>query len=258
MAITPETPAVGVYRSPSRSPFAVLLFILAIIVAAAAILSGFGSRWGWWHFRIGFTILRYAAFAGIAIAVLSIIAIVVTRPGSGRRGLGFSIAAFIIALLTFLGPYLTLRYARQFPPIHDVTTDTDNPPRFVAIAPLRADAPNPIEYGGPEVAAKQHEAFPDIQPLQLDLPPDQAFQRALNAAKDMGWEIVAADPAAGRIEATATTFWYGFKDDVVIRLTPQNGGTTLDVRSESRVGGGDLGVNANRVREYLEEVQEEN
>ncbi|HET6566770.1 MAG TPA: DUF1499 domain-containing protein [Rhodothermales bacterium] len=257
MATTSEPPAATIYTPRPRSPYALLVFILAIIVAVAAILSGFGSRWGWWHFGVGFSILRYAAYAGVVVAVLSIISIIVTRLGSGRRGLGFSIAAFVIALLTFLGPYLTLRYARQFPPIHDVTTDTDNPPQFVAIAPIRANAPNPIEYGGPEVAAKQHEAFPDIQPLQLDLPPDQAFQRALDAARDMGWEIVAADPAAGRIEATATTLWYGFKDDVVIRLTPRDGATTLDVRSVSRVGGGDLGVNANRVRDYLEEVQEE-
>jgi uncharacterized protein (DUF1499 family) len=141
------------------------------------------------------------------------------------------------------------------PRIHDITTDTDHPPAFVAVLPLRATAPNTTDYGGPEVAAQQRSAYPDIQPALLELPPTQAFQRALAAARAMGWTIVAADSTAGRIEATATTFWYGFKDDVVIRLTPSDRGTRVDVRSESRVGGSDIGTNARRIRVYLTKLR---
>jgi len=123
------------------------------------------------------------------------------------------------------------------------------------VLPLRATAPNSAEYGGPEIAAQQRAAYPDIQPIVLPLAPTEAFQRALGAAREMGWEIVATDSAAGRIEATATTFWYGFKDDVVIRLTLTDGGTRVDVRSESRVGGSDIGTNARRIREYVKRLQ---
>ena len=71
----------------------------------------------------------------------------------------------------------------------------------------------------------------------------------------MGWEVVAADPAAGRIEAVATTFWFGFKDDIVVRVAPAGAGSLIDARSKSRVGVGDLGTNAQRLRAYLERLK---
>ena len=77
------------------------------------------------------------------------------------------------------------------------------------------------------------------------------------AAVELGWEIVAAEPDRGRIEATATTFWFRFKDDVVIRLTPRGYGTYVDVRSKSRIGGGDMGANANRIRRFLQRLTED-
>jgi uncharacterized protein (DUF1499 family) len=137
------------------------------------------------------------------------------------------------------------------PPIHDITTDTDRPPAFVAIVPLRADAANPIDYAGTEVGAKQRQGYPDIAPATLAVPPNQAFDRALAAARSMGWELVASDPASGRIEATDTTFWFGFKDDIVIRVAPAPGGSRVDIRSLSRVGVSDVGTNAARIRKYL-------
>jgi uncharacterized protein (DUF1499 family) len=106
-------------------------------------------------------------------------------------------------------------------------------------------------YPGAETAAKQQSGYPDIRPLELGVPPDAAFARALDAAKSTGWEIVASDAARGRIEATATTPWFGFHDDVVIRVTPTPTGSRIDVRSLSRVGKGDFGTNAKRIRAYL-------
>ena len=112
-------------------------------------------------------------------------------------------------------------------------------------------APNSTVYN-PAVAAKQKQGFPDLGPKVLDLPPAEAFNHALDAAKAMGWRIAAAEPAEGRIEAVATTFWAGFIDDVVIRLTPTGDNQTrVDVRSESRVGGGDIGANGRRIEKYL-------
>jgi uncharacterized protein (DUF1499 family) len=135
--------------------------------------------------------------------------------------------------------------------IHDITTDTETPPVFVAILPLRAGAPNTAEYGGPEIAAQQRAGYPDLGPLTLPVPTAQAFTRALTVAREMGWEIVASEANEGRIEATATTFWFGFKDDVVIRVTPSGSGSRIDVRSVSRVGRSDVGTNAKRITDYL-------
>jgi uncharacterized protein (DUF1499 family) len=139
------------------------------------------------------------------------------------------------------------------PPIHDISTDTANPPQFVELVTVRAaaGAANPPEYSAQESAAKQAEAYPDIRSLVVQAPAAQVFEQAERAAKSMGWQIVAAVPAEGRLEATATTPWIGFKDDVVVRVTAAGDQTRVDVRSKSRVGRGDAGMNAKRIRDYL-------
>lgn len=141
--------------------------------------------------------------------------------------------------------------ANQAPPIHDITTDIVNPPRFVAITPLRAGATNSAEYGGAEIAVKQRKAYPDLKTVIVNTSQERAFQLALDAAQTMGWDIIASVPGEGRIEATDSTFWFGFKDDIVIRVTPAGYRSMVDVRSVSRVGISDTGTNAKRIREYL-------
>ena len=147
------------------------------------------------------------------------------------------------------------REARRAPPIHDVTTDPEDPPAFVAVVARRAGARNPVEYAGPAVAAQQRAAYPDLAPLDLAAPPERVFPAVEAAARDLGWEIVAAAPAEGRLEATATTAWFGFKDDVVVRVRAKGAGSRVDVRSLSRIGVGDLGVNAARIRAFLERMR---
>lgn len=242
----PSKPA---HKPLSRLALGVLAF--AILVTVIGVMAGFGSRWGLWNFRTGFSMLRWAAYGGILTIALGAVALYRARPNGPRRGLAAAAAALLLGLLVVGVPWLNQRAAAGAPPIHDITTDTENPPPFVAVAPLRADAPNPVEYGGEETAVQQRRAFPEIRPVILDLPADRAFQRALDAAAAQGWEIVDANPADGRIEATDRTFWFGFYDDVVIRLTPLDGRTVLDVRSKSRIGRGDMGTNARRVREYI-------
>jgi len=162
--------------------------------------------------------------------------------------------ALVIGLGVAYLPWHWRQRARAVPPIHDISTDFEHPPGFVAVLPLRSNAPNPSDYGGPEVAAAQRRGYPDIRPLILAAPPPVAFAQALAAAERMGWTLVAADSTAGRIEATATTAWFGFKDDVVIRVTPATEGSRIDVRSVSRVGKSDVGTNAARIRAYLAKV----
>ena len=232
------------------SRFARAGFWLAAPAAVAAVLAGVGSREGWWHFGVGFSILKWAAYAAVAAAALSAIGVAATRRGRarGRAAAWLGLAA---GLVVAGAPAVQVWTAGRVPPIHDIATDPDHPPVFSAIAPLRGDAANTIDYGGPAVAAQQRKAYPDLGPALLDLPPRQAFDAALAVARDMGWEIVDANPGQGRIEATDRTFWFGFKDDVVIRVAPTETGSRVDVRSLSRVGRSDVGTNAKRIRAFL-------
>jgi uncharacterized protein (DUF1499 family) len=232
-----------------------VVLALALVVAVTAAMAGFGSRWGFWDFRTGFSVLRWAAYAGLATTVFALPVLWLTRPGRKQpMGFFFAVLALLVSAPVFLVPLMWRARAGDVPPIHDITTDTNDPPPFQEIAPLRADAPNPVEYPGAEVAAQQRAGYPDIRPTVLDMPMGRAFERALATARAMGWEIVASDVEEGRIEATDRTFWFGFRDDVVIRLTPSGDRTIVDVRSKSRVGGSDVGTNARRIRSFLERL----
>ncbi len=241
---------------PRIFPFALVGFLLAVLAALAAMLAAFGTRWGLWHFRTGFVILAWAAYAGIAAVLISLASAIFTRPTTLRRGFLISILGLVIGVLVFGIPWCYWRTAQRVPAIHDISTDTENSPRFVSILPLRKNAPNPSEYGGPEIAAKQRAAYPDLAPAVLSVPPDKAFERALTAARKMGWVIVDANASEGRIEATDTTFWFGFKDDVVVRVAPADRGSRVDIRSVSRVGRSDVGMNARRIRKYVKELKQ--
>ncbi len=231
--------------------------VISAIAVAAAVLSGYGTRLGWWDFRQGFRILNGAAYFGIAGTALSLGGAIRSRPGRHRRGFILALLGLVLGAVAVAVPGRWYELARHLPMIHDISTDTGNPPQFVAILPLRKDAPNPAQYGGPEVAAKQHAAYPDIRPLQLPIPPSQAYRIALDAAQRMGWKVVAAIPSEGRIEAVATTRWFGFKDDVVVRITARGDSeSTVDIRSVSRVGKSDIGTNARRIRSFLQIVVE--
>ncbi len=233
--------------------------ILAVLAAAAGLTAAFGYQAGLMSIRMSLlTVLAYAAYAGGAAAVISLIALVGLLAGRHRPSgaVSLALAGLVIGSVVLGIPGLKRYESRHngYPSIHDITTDVDDPPVFVDVLPLRATAPNKVAYGGPKIAAQQQRAFPDLKPITLSLPPDQAFDRALAAVKDMGWDLVSANREERRIEATDTTFWFRFKDDVVVRLRPAEGGTRVDVRSLSRVGGGDLGTNAKRIRAYVQRL----
>ena len=230
-----------------------LTAVVAIVAVGMLASAGFGTRMGLWDYRMGLTLMRYAAYVGVAGVALGLLAVLFGRPRGGE--MARSLAFMAVAGLTFAVPWSFQRKARSVPPIHDISTDMVDPPAFVAVLPLRAEAPNSAEYAGDSIAALQRDAYPDVVPEALSMPPAAAFARALEAARDMGWEIVAEDVAAGRIEATATTTWFGFKDDVVIRVRAEGEGSRVDVRSVSRVGRSDVGANAARIRAYLERLR---
>ncbi len=231
-------------------------FVVAAISVAAAIASGFGHRLGWWDFRQGFAILKVAFFGGVLALVLSAVGAYLARPGQGLQGFALALCGIVVSIALAFVPLSQMRKARSVPPIHDITTDTDNPPGFAAVLPLRGSDSNSIVYAGSAIADQQREAYPDIQPLITNQPDDVVFEKALAAAKSLGWQIVSADAPAKRIEATDTTFWFGFKDDVVIRITALPEGARVDVRSISRVGRSDVGANAERIRKFLANVSQ--
>jgi uncharacterized protein (DUF1499 family) len=160
------------------------------------------------------------------------------------------IGAVIVAI-----PATLILRARSVPMIHDITTDTDEPPAFEAVLSARGPGANSAEYGGPAIAAQQHQAYPDLRSVVLRDAPASAFDRVLKAARQLGWAIVASDPGRGRVEATDTTFWFGFKDDVVIRIRAEGTGSRIDMRSLSRVGRSDVGTNAGRIRRFFDILQ---
>ena len=231
--------------------FGVLGFWLSLAGVVGIVLSPLGFRLGLWD--VGFALrklLAGATIAGIIGFVLCLLAILIAK----FSGIRFDGSRAWIGLLIgglFAGYVLMqLKTVKSLPMIHDITTDTANPPQFVALADARKASPNGRDYKGAEIANQQQQAYPDIQTMTSDLPPSQLFVKAEATVREMGWEIAAADVKDGRIEATQTTLIYGFKDDIVIRITPQGAGSKVDVRSMSRMGMSDLGVNAERIRRF--------
>ena len=231
---------------------------LACAIAATGLIllaaAGPSYRVGVLSLDNAFTLLRWAAYAGVAALVLGGIAAGLAYMHRSRVQMLVAAPALLASLVALGVPFEFQRRARAVPPIHDISTDLENPPMFDAIVPLRADAPNGLDRSS-DVTALQRQGYPDLAPVTLPVPLDQAFDRALAVAQEEGWEIVTADKSTGRIEGTATTAWFGFKDDIVVRLTPWGAGTRIDLRSVSRVGRSDTGTNARRIRQYLDRLQ---
>ena len=164
---------------------------------------------------------------------------------------------------------LVVAFAPDAPMIHDITTDMEDPPTFVEVIALRGEESNTLDYKGKMasigfrgdetalVSELQAEAYPNVQPLILGQDAGEVFNLALDLVSDRGWELVSADADAGIIEATDTTKVFRFKDDVVIRIRADDGGTRVDMRSVSRVGRSDLGVNAERIEAFLNDLKTE-
>ncbi|HUG24199.1 DUF1499 domain-containing protein [Piscinibacter sp.] len=223
---------------------------VAVASAAAALVAGPAYRLEWMSLGTSFLVLRWATYGAIASIVVGIVAWVLLTVARAPRGRAIAVVASVLGVLVAAPPLAMLYQAKRLPNIHDISTDTNDPPAFVDVLPSRHGARNPVDYE-PETAVEQRRGYPDIAPLRLAQQPAEAFERAERAARAMGWEIVAAKPEALRIEATDTTLFFGFKDDIVIRIRPQPLGSVVDVRSLSRVGGSDIGANARRVRAFL-------
>lgn len=243
-------------RDRVAAGFAALALVSGLACAAAALLAGPAYRIEWLALGAAFELLRWATYGALGGAAVALLAAAMLLLARATRGRVVATAALVLNAAIAGPPLYLYRQAQTLPKIHDISTDTKDPPAFVAVLPLRKNARNPVEYRA-ETAAQQRLGYPDIAPLLLPMPPDQALARAERAARAMDWQIVAVAPDALRIEATATTLFFGFKDDVVIRIRPQASNaqaSLVDVRSLSRIGGSDIGANAQRVRKFLAQL----
>lgn len=234
----------------------VLGLVVAVGCALTALGAGLGSRFGWWHYPAGLATLANVFWVAAGAAAVCAVAVVLAATlANARRALVMGLAGLAIASVTAWVPYDLRMTANALPPIHDITTDLADPPKFVRVATLRKPDDHPVAYDGPKVAEQQQKAYPDLAPLVLKAPRDKVFAAAQAALASMGLELVEADAAQGRIEATATSLLFGFKDDVVVRIADDAGVTKVDVRSKSRVGRNDFGMNAKRIRAFLAKLK---
>ncbi len=238
-----------------RSSLARIGFALAVVSALAVALSPIGYRLGWWGVPTALLqILKWGVIGAIVALLVCLVALVRAR---GAQAIGLALAGLVLSAAFGGYPaYLKFMKVDRLPYIHDITTDTDNPPAFIALAQARKAAPNGLDYKGAEIAGQQKQAYPDIAPMSASLPPQELFKKAEALVRASGWEIAEADPVQGRIEATYTSRLYAFKDDIAIRITAApGGGSRLDMRSMSRVGRSDVGANAARIRAFMRRLQ---
>lgn len=228
--------------------------VVAVASVAVMLLGGIGYRMQWWHFRTGITLLRWAFWFAAAGGMVSMIGLVL----GWRQSRKLSAIALVGILVGGAGAYIPWSYKRlvdSLPYIHDISTDTANPPVFVAAAKLRKESDHSVDYDGPEVAAQQRAAYPDLVSMVTLVPNEQVFELAKKVVADMGMKLVEANAGEGRIEANSTSLLFGFTDDMVVRIVPNAGGATVDVRSKSRVGRSDVGQNAKRIRIFMSKLQ---
>lgn len=242
---------------------AIAVLAIGLIVGLIILAAPAGTWLGLWVFGTGFQILialdpfTHWIAALCALGLLAVIVLAVkSKAQNTARLCTFAAVGTLSAFLAWYIPS-TVQARLSYPVIHDISTDVINPPMYVANVPLRAQAVNPMEYGVVEGLTleehiqQQQAAFPDLVPQLIDASPQEVFDRSVAALETMGLEITAAVPEEGRIEAVASTFWFRFKDDVVIRIQAEGNQTRIDARSLSRVGRGDLGANGLRLQEFF-------
>jgi uncharacterized protein (DUF1499 family) len=224
----------------------VQIFWLALALGAIA-----AFRWSLLTWRPAIIL---AAVAVSALALTGFVALLVLYSGLRKNrwiGVRYCLASVVVSLPPLAFVLILGLQGAKAPPIHDITTDMEAPPYFTAAHTLRGPGDNSADYPGATVAAQQLVAYSDIIPLETALPPDEAFAAALAVLEQLGWRSIAQDSDQGRIEAVDRSLLFGFTDDIVIRITAVANGSRVDIRSASRAGVGDLGVNAARIRNFM-------
>jgi len=228
--------------------------MVAVVLLFASPL---GYKYGVAELMPSFASLLLALTLAVIVFVGGLIMTVVANRKGLIRDRQFLLVAVAISLIPMIAMAPPIAKYRSVPPIHDISTDGLNPPTFDVVIGLRAEAPNDLEYGSEQdsaaaLAKLQQAAYPQIVTLESDLSVPEAVAQAALVLAQQDLEVVNVDVDNGRVEAVATTFWFGFKDDLVVRIQPTHTGSKIDVRSVSRVGQSDLGANAARIAKFLQ------
>ena len=224
----------------------------AIIAVVLLLIGPLGSKFGIWPFTLGLTLMMGAAVLAAIGLIAGLWGFMIARSNGYQAdkplcGIGAILSALVLGIMG-----MQVSAASSVPEIHNISTDINDPPTFNRVAELRGANSNPLDYDASVLGPLQSAAYPNVKPLETALDREAAFNKAVAVLKDMGLEIVSAEPGSRIVEATFTSFWFGFKDDVVVRIRPQGAGSVIDVRSVSRVGRSDLGANAKRIEEFLQ------
>jgi uncharacterized protein (DUF1499 family) len=248
-------------QSPARpSKVAKIALFLALITVAAVVIGLLGAMTGMLPPLAAFLLFAAAMVLGsILTLIVGVVGLIVTRARPGRPtrpGRSSAWKAVAIGGVLLLALAVLASRSGGVPPIHDVTTDPSDPPQFGASEGVALQQGRNLDYpqGRPDTTALQKEAYPDLEPIRLEVSPNDALDRAGEAALAVGWQIVDVDEGSGRLEATDTSRIFRFVDDIVVRVRPADGGSIVDVRSVSRVGESDLGANAARIRAFRERL----
>lgn len=229
----------------------VLVSLVSLIAFLLVILPGPLYKFGIVELGTAFAGFKFGVYAGGAALVLLIVQALFMRK---TLTLSSGVIALVFSVVAIAMPLNMMNKAKSVPAIHDISTDLVNPPKFVAIAPLRANASNPVEYAGEEIAVQQRKAYPELATLSFAQSKADLMTASEQAVKNLGFAVVSANTATGIVEATDTTTWFGFKDDVVIRIKDEGSQRFVDIRSKSRVGRSDLGKNAERIHSIINEL----
>ncbi|HEV2747603.1 MAG TPA: DUF1499 domain-containing protein [Allosphingosinicella sp.] len=241
--------------------------ILSLGGLAVALAAAVGTGQEAWHYRTGLSVLRYAWFASLAGGLVALVALLTVRRSRFHGFTRLNLLALAVALA--FGLYLgnMVRTARAVPAIHDVATNVEDVPKFYRLRVRDDNMANVPDLGRPELArmpprerwqAVHREAYGDLKSIRVPWSVAETIERAERLARERGWEIVTADRGMGIMEAVETSLFFRFKDNVLVRARPvsDGGGSIVDMRSISRVGASDVGVNAKRVRAFLRDLQE--
>lgn len=237
--------------------------ILCFGAVAAALIAAVGAGQGAWHFRIGFTVLEYALFAALLGILVALVAAFFARRLRPKLVL-VNVAAIVVAgvFVGFLGAQI--RTARSVPPIHDISTNLEDYPRFYRLTVRSDNLENVPDLGRSDLAAMEprerwkaihRQYYGNIAPIRVPWSVEETTRRARQLAHERGWDIVTYRPAYGLLEAVDTSTFFRFKDNIVVRVRREGNGSIVDMRSVSRVGVSDVGVNAARVRGFLADLR---
>jgi uncharacterized protein (DUF1499 family) len=250
---------------------------LAFLLPLYFIIAALGTKFGLFDWRIGFGVMvfQFSLFVIGGVLAVGLVALGAARRTAPRQHIGRALLALLVPALAFGWLIYAGAQAQRVPPIHDISTDLSNPPSFSqAVIDARAQVagvnsldllnktiPTAPRFQAAGIAGKpvtdlQRASYPEVQPIYLDMDTAAAVAKAEAAARKLGWTVGLVDAAGGRMEASQTSFWFGFTDDIAIRVVAadQPGMVRMDIRSVSRVGLSDLGANAKRIKAFRLEI----